>query len=283
MQDTTAVIRSALVRRRPGGARAGPRASSGVLGLRGLLDCLCGRAGQLPTPPSRCAGRSTAMQWTFGTLPCTANSLNQIKGANAVAVFQDRLWYGINLTFPKPASASSAPRPSGSGRRGATRRRRGPRARQRTPAASRYLFQFIVETETTVVLAGRRRSRTPSLACARRPAHRQGGGTTEVRRSAFDYTAVGHTFDYRDHAPLDSQAGDSIQCISPRPPSTITSPATASSHARPRGGPGGSIYFNVAAGRASPSTASVIITRAALGEPTRWTSRCRRRAGRLRG
>jgi hypothetical protein len=99
--------------------------------------------------------------WTFGTLPCTPNSLAQIQGATTVAVYQNRLWYGLNLLNGKKAIRASV---VGFGKPWGLAAQAGSTGSpvtliDRSDLALPYLsitwlFQFIVETETFTATAG---------------------------------------------------------------------------------------------------------------------------------
>lgn len=87
---------------------------------------------------------STKRGWTFGTLPCTKNSLAKIVGANAVSVFQDRVWYGVNLANGKHVIRASV---VGYGRLWGYAPQAGS-AGDTSISPTSWLFQFTVETET---------------------------------------------------------------------------------------------------------------------------------------
>lgn len=129
-------------------------------------------------------------KWTFGTLPCTANSLAQIVGANAVAAFQDRLWYGINLPNGKRVIRASA---VGYGHAWGY----GPQANATGAGpfvnGKDWLFQFIVETERYVcpaVLAYH-------FPCVNAKANLVVTVDNQIRFESPDYTLAGHEMDFR--------------------------------------------------------------------------------------
>jgi hypothetical protein len=208
------------------------------------------------------------MRWTFGTLPCTANSLNQIKGANAVAVFQDRLWYGVNTAIPNAKRAIRASA-IGFGAAWGYAAQGGSTGSSTNASGKPILFQFIVETESTVVLAGV--AAVPyKFPCLSPDAQlivkyiNSGAGTTEMKRSAFDYTAVGHTFDFETTRPSTLKlAIQSSAFLRDLLSDANFLPAHAPATLDQEAAPGGSIYFNVAVGTGIPANGFIIITRAA--------------------
>jgi hypothetical protein len=135
--------------------------------------------------------------WTFGTLPCTANSLAQIQGANSVAAFQDRLWYGINLSNGKRvirASVIGYGHAWGYLAQGGSTGSPSQNFSVVPPGTGEWLFQFIVEKETTVSGAGHVftfafPSLTPKVDLIVTV-------NDNVRQETVDNTAVGHTLDY---------------------------------------------------------------------------------------
>jgi hypothetical protein len=131
--------------------------------------------------------------WTFGTLPCTPNSLAQIVGANTVVSFQDRIWYGLNLANGKRVIRASG---VGYGKMwGVFAQAGSAESRHSTIVPGQWLFQFIVETETFVAAAAQRvfNYHFP----ADNPASQLLVHVQEALRSeSEDWTVVGHTFDY---------------------------------------------------------------------------------------
>lgn len=199
------------------------------------------------------------MQWTFGTLPCTANSLNQIVGANAVAVYQDRLWYGINLPLPsgKRVIRASA---IGFGFRWGYAAQAGSTGAPN--GAKPYLFQFIVEFETVNALAA-----APSVPynfpCLAPNAQLIVKVGNQIRRPTTDFLAAGRTFDYQTARPSGlqyfvHQNGFIASLLADYIPSNGVAALNQDTD------PGGSVYFSTAAGAGIAVNSNVVITRVAL-------------------
>jgi hypothetical protein len=203
--------------------------------------------------------------WTFGTLPCTANSLNQIRGANAVAVYQDRLWYGINLTFPKGQRVIRASA-IGYGAAWGYAAQAGSTGAHLNATAKPYLFQFIVETENSTPLAGTAQVAYsfPCLAPNSELIVKVGvARPDQVRRPAPDYLAAGHTFDYQTQRPTGYQLLKHMSgFLNSILPDYV--PANGVSTLDQDTNPGGLIYFNPAGGAGIAVNSFLSITRVAL-------------------
>jgi hypothetical protein len=134
---------------------------------------------------------SILTQWTFGTLPCTPSSLAKITGANAVAVFQDRLWYGINLANGKRVIRASV---VGFGKVWG----QGPQAGSTGDPlvnGKDWLFQFAVEIETFSAALGARFF-TFKFPCITPKSDLLVRVNNVTRAESADWTIVGHTSDY---------------------------------------------------------------------------------------
>jgi hypothetical protein len=180
--------------------------------------------------------------WTFGTLPTTAASRQKISGANAVAVFQDRLWYGINLANGQRvlrASAVGFGKIWNAGIGGSTGSPTGPNG------IYPFVFQFVVETNTASVIVG-----TTSVAytfpCDNPKSqllvtvnYTGSNGPVPLFETA-DFTQAGHTRDYE--AAPDGGMAVTDQTYSP----------------------GGVILFNGAVGTGFTGPGTVSVTRVAL-------------------
>jgi hypothetical protein len=201
-------------------------------------------------------------QWTFGTLPVTANSIGQILNASTVAVFQDRLWYGVNLPLPagkRVVRASSI----GFGAPWGYAAQAGSTGAATNASGKPYLFQFIVETVTAAVVIGQA-SVPYTFPCLAPDAQLIVKVDNKVRRSAPDYTIAGHTFDYETSRPSALKAAIQSNAFL-----RDTFEDYLPIHGIPDfldqdSNPGGSVYFNPAGGAGIIVNGTVKITRVAL-------------------
>jgi hypothetical protein len=136
-------------------------------------------------------------QWTFGTLPCTTSSLARVAGANAVVVFQDRLWYGINLKNGKRCVRASR---IGYGQFWGYAAQAGSTGTPQSVAHD-FLFQFVVEVEGAIPAPGVRNIDYKFPAATPKSDLLVWVGPTpnfikELRTESVDWTIAGHTFDY---------------------------------------------------------------------------------------
>lgn len=203
---------------------------------------------------------SVAAVWTFGTLPCTATSLSRIQGANTIAVYQDRLWYGINQ--PTQFGPRQQQRICASAVGFGAAWGYAPQAGSTGASGNNILFQFIVETETTFVLA-HAASVPYKFPCLSPNAELIVKVTNVIRRSAQDFLAAGHTFDYQTARPsgfqiLAHQSGFIASLLADFIPVNGTQLADQASS------PGGSIYFNPAVGAGIVVDSVVSVTRVSL-------------------
>jgi hypothetical protein len=182
-------------------------------------------------------------QWTFGSLPCTANSLLRIVGANTVAVYQDRLWYGVNLKSGQRAIRASK---TGFGHTWGYTAQAGSSGTP-TPAGGKdFLFQFTVETELFTVVGGGR-TFVYKFPCATPKAQlivkvNPPAANSGLRFESADWTVAGHTFDYE---------------AAPDGGFTISDQDSA---------PGGSLSFNPAGGTGLNPGDQFTVTRVALAD-----------------
>jgi hypothetical protein len=205
--------------------------------------------------------------WTFGTLPCTTNSLKQIQGACAVAVFQDRLWYGVNVNVGAIAGKNvRAIRASavGFGAAWGYGPQAGSTGAPTNAFAKSILFQFVVETETSNQLAGAA-AVAYSFPCLSPNAQLIVKVANQIRRSTQDFLAVGHTFDFETARPSGLQilghASPLFAYLLTAPDTYL--PANGTQINDQDAAPGGSVYFNPAGGAGIAVNSVVTISRTA--------------------